>query len=73
MATAEPQARLQSLSDQFQKHQQGTNSLTDYGKDNLANVFLELQDVVASRQRLEGQKQENVGVQKVISPATIGS
>ncbi len=25
----------------------------------------ELQDTVASRQKLEGQKQENVGVQKV--------
>ncbi|UNI17836.1 Prefoldin subunit 6 [Purpureocillium takamizusanense] len=43
---AEVQARLQSLSEDYQKLQQ------------------ELQDTVASRQKLEGQKQENVGVQK---------
>ncbi|KAL6853113.1 Prefoldin subunit 6 [Amphichorda felina] len=41
MATANPQARLQALSEDFQKLQQ------------------DLQEFVASRQKLEGQKQEN--------------
>ncbi|KAH7159583.1 Prefoldin [Dactylonectria estremocensis] len=43
---AEVQARLQALSEDFQKLQQ------------------ELQGAVDSRQKLEGQKQENLGVQK---------
>lgn len=30
----------------------------------------ELQSTVASRQKLEGQKQENVGVQQVFTPFT---
>ncbi|KAI9905062.1 hypothetical protein N3K66_001591 [Trichothecium roseum] len=45
MASADVQARLQSLSEDYQKLQ------TD------------LQSTVASRQKLEGQKQENIGVQ----------
>ncbi|KJZ77641.1 hypothetical protein HIM_02818 [Hirsutella minnesotensis 3608] len=43
---AEVQARLQSLSEDYQKLQQ------------------DLQNHVASRQKLEGQRQENLGVQK---------
>ncbi|KAM5358956.1 hypothetical protein ACJZ2D_014850 [Fusarium nematophilum] len=43
---ADPQARLQALSEDFQKLQQ------------------ELQTAVDSRQKLEGQKQENLGVQQ---------
>ncbi|KAL7817125.1 Prefoldin [Trichoderma gracile] len=43
---AEVQAKLQSLSEEFQKLQQ------------------DLQNTVASRQKLEGQRQENLGVQK---------
>ncbi|KAI5458662.1 Prefoldin, partial [Mariannaea sp. PMI_226] len=43
---AEIQARLQALSEDFQKLQQ------------------ELQTAVDSRQKLEGQKQENLGVKK---------
>ncbi|KAH7143590.1 Prefoldin [Dactylonectria macrodidyma] len=43
---ADAQARLQALSEDFQKLQQ------------------ELQGAVDSRQKLEGQKQENLGVQK---------
>ncbi|KFH45983.1 Prefoldin subunit-like protein [Hapsidospora chrysogenum ATCC 11550] len=50
MAAADPQVRLQALSEDFQKLQH------------------DLQEVVASRQKLEGQKQENVGVKKVVSP-----
>ncbi|KAG9251077.1 Prefoldin [Emericellopsis atlantica] len=46
MAAADAQARLQSLSEDYQRIQQ------------------EIQGIVASRQRLEGQKQENTGVQK---------
>ncbi|KAF4126242.1 prefoldin beta subunit [Geosmithia morbida] len=45
-AVTNPQARLEALSDDFQKLQQ------------------DLQETVASRQRLEGQRQENIGVQK---------
>ncbi|KAF4458850.1 prefoldin beta subunit [Fusarium albosuccineum] len=41
---SDPQARLQALSEDFQKLQQG--------------------NAVDSRQKLEGQKQENLGVQK---------
>ncbi|KAL9483738.1 hypothetical protein ACSS6W_002527 [Trichoderma asperelloides] len=44
---AEIQAKLQSLSEEYQKLQQ------------------DLQNTVASRQKLEGQRQENLGVQKV--------
>ncbi|EXK93349.1 prefoldin beta subunit [Fusarium oxysporum f. sp. raphani 54005] len=44
---SDPQARLQALSEDFQKLQ-----------------GVELQNAVASRQKLEGQKQENVGVQQ---------
>ncbi|KAF5531659.1 prefoldin beta subunit [Fusarium phyllophilum] len=43
---SDPQARLQALSEDFQKLQG------------------ELQNAVASRQKLEGQKQENLGVQQ---------
>ncbi|UKZ76516.1 hypothetical protein TrVFT333_004222 [Trichoderma virens FT-333] len=43
---AEVQAKLQSLSEEFQKLQQ------------------DLQSAVDSRQKLEGQRQENLGVQK---------
>ncbi|KAH6605791.1 prefoldin subunit 6 [Trichoderma cornu-damae] len=43
---AEVQAKLQSLSEEFQKLQQ------------------DLQNTVASRQKLESQRQENLGVQK---------
>ncbi|KAH8175117.1 prefoldin subunit domain-containing protein [Sarocladium implicatum] len=43
---AEAQARVQALSEEYQKIQQ------------------ELQSSVASRQKLEGQRQENLGVQK---------
>ncbi|UKZ67523.1 uncharacterized protein TrAtP1_008680 [Trichoderma atroviride] len=43
---AEIQAKLQSLSEEYQKLQQ------------------DLQNTVASRQKLEGQRQENLGVQK---------
>ncbi|KAL6897170.1 Prefoldin [Trichoderma evansii] len=43
---AEIQAKLQALSEEYQKLQQ------------------DLQNTVASRQKLEGQRQENLGVQK---------
>ncbi|KAF4981848.1 hypothetical protein FZEAL_2427 [Fusarium zealandicum] len=43
---SDPQARLQTLSEEYQKIQQ------------------ELQSSVESRQKLEGQKQENLGVQQ---------
>lgn len=44
---AEVQAKLQALSEEYQKLQQ------------------ELQTAIDARQRIEAQRQENVGVQKV--------
>ncbi|KAH7249517.1 hypothetical protein MRS44_007194 [Fusarium solani] len=46
---SDPQARLQALSEEFQKLQGGKFST---------------RSAVASRQKLEGQKQENLGVQQ---------
>jgi hypothetical protein len=34
-------------------------------------TFSDLQDTVTSRQKLEGQRQENLGVQKVSIPLTL--
>lgn len=61
---AELQARLQSLSEDYQKLQQGKKPhvlLAGW----LLTARLEVQDAVASRQKLEGQKQENLGVKMV--------
>lgn len=58
--------RLQSLSEDYQKLQQGASPAMGPPGEGTANTALaELQDTVASRQKLEGQKQENLGVQKV--------
>lgn len=64
MATENPQAKLQSLSEEFQKLQQGECRLNTR-RERLTYNYADLQETVNSRQRLEGQKQENVGVQNV--------
>lgn len=61
---ADAQALVQALSEEYQKLQTGKPGCP------LAHVthrsyFPDLQSSVASRQKLEGQRQENLGVQKV--------
>lgn len=60
------QAQLQKLSEEFTQLQQGTALFVKL-KLHLAfsHTNVELQDSVTSRQKLEAQKQENIGVQKV--------
>ena len=63
---SEIQIRLQGLSDDFTKLQQGMRllvSLLVHFMLTLARV--DLQTAVGARQKLEAQKQENLGVQKV--------
>jgi prefoldin beta subunit len=63
---ADVQAKLQSLSEQFTKLQQGAAFLAIYILFGvLLTRYTDLQDAVQSRQKLEAQKQENLGVQKV--------
>lgn len=63
---AEVQARLQALSEDYQKLQQGMVCLGYSGTGLQLIHFTDLQEIVASRQKLESQKQENIGVQKVV-------
>jgi prefoldin beta subunit len=66
---ADVQAKLQALSEEFTKLQQGLYFVTLSVPFDTAHTILDLQDTVQSRQRLEAQKQENLGVQKVcLSP-----
>ncbi|KDN65299.1 putative prefoldin subunit [Colletotrichum sublineola] len=62
---AEIQAKLQKLSEEYTALQQGT---VDYLHQSHANSFVdmssELQNIVQSRQKLEAQKQENLGVKE---------
>ncbi len=61
---AAPQARLQALSEEYQKLQQGKLMATQqYGL--LLTPGSDLQSSVDSRQKLDGQRQENLSVQKV--------
>jgi prefoldin beta subunit len=62
---ADLQAKMQALSEEFTKLQQGLSFLALRVTSGLAHRILDLQDTVQSRQRLEAQKQENLGVQKV--------
>lgn len=63
---AEAQARLQALSEDYQKLQQGE---FDGSKAILVDShclgWTDLQSFVDSRQKLDGQRQENLSVQKV--------
>ena len=61
---SDPQARLQALSEEFQKLQGGMFSFP-MNERHMLMRNPELQSAVESRQKLEGQKQENVGVQQV--------
>ena len=66
---ADLQAKLQALSEEFTKLQTGLYFLVSSVAFDWAHTILDLQDTVQSRQRLEAQKQENLGVQKVsLSP-----
>jgi prefoldin beta subunit len=67
---ADLQAKMQALSEEFTKLQQGLFFLALCVTSELAHRILDLQDTVQSRQRLEAQKQENLGVQKVGPPLT---
>lgn len=60
---AEQQQRLQALSEEYQKLEQGKFSL--FMSQSRFNRFLELQNSIQSRQKLESQQQENKAVQKV--------
>lgn len=63
---ADVQAKLQVLSEEFTKLQQGLVSpVTTPESQPILTGSLELQETVQSRQKLEAQKQENLGVQKV--------
>lgn len=61
---ADAQATLQSLSEQYQKLQQGKPQ-SPHNTSRVLKPLLDLQNHVQSRQRLESQQQENIGVQKV--------
>jgi prefoldin beta subunit len=61
---AELQAKAQSLSDEFTKLQQGMEPHFLF-EISLLTSALDLQTAVQARQKLEAQKQENLGVQKV--------
>lgn len=65
MASTDPQARLQTLSDEFQKLQQGKLQVLSQLVVAFTDETADIQSTIASRQKLEGQKQENVGVQLV--------
>jgi len=60
---AELQAKAQSLSDEFTKLQQGMEPHF-FLEISLLTSALDLQTAVQARQKLEAQKQENLGVQK---------
>lgn len=64
---AEVQAKLQALSEDYQKLQQGNQSQITLLMHNttFTNSTPELQASVQSRQKLQAQRTENVGVQKV--------
>lgn len=64
MATPEQQQKLQALSDQYQDLQSGKIVKQMTGGNDLI-ILLELQGIVAARQKLESQQQENKNVQKV--------
>lgn len=61
---SDPQAKLQALSEEFQKLQGGMFSFR-MNEGHMLMYNPELQSAVESRQKLEGQKQENLGVQQV--------
>lgn len=63
MASVEQQQKLQALSDEYQDLQAGwwTSQWHLYG----ANQMTELENIVAARQKLDSQFQENKAVQKV--------
>lgn len=64
---AEVQARLQALSEEYQKLQQGKFVCHRCFLDDkfLLMTSSELQETVGSRQKLQSQQQENAGVFKV--------
>lgn len=64
---AETQAKLQALSEDYQKLQQGKSSCLRLAEEKTrgSRIMTELQAAVASRQKLQAQKTENIGVQKV--------
>lgn len=70
---ADPQTSLQTLSEQYQKLQQGMSrpilghSCEFQHKVSVLTCVLDLQSHVSARQRLESQQQENIGVQKEFS------
>ena len=73
---ADIQAKLQTLSEEFTKLQQGIVALAMmYTMEQLTHATLELQTTISSRQKLEAQKAENEGVKKVggdVSPLNFG-
>ena len=65
VSMAEAQALLQSLSEEYQRLQQGwLDPVTLPLSGTRLTCGADLQSSVASRQKLEGQRQENLGVQK---------
>jgi chaperonin cofactor prefoldin len=63
---AELQQRLQALSEEYQKAEQGRSTPLVQQSCALADLFeIELQQHIQSRQRLEAQLQENKQVKKV--------
>jgi prefoldin beta subunit len=64
---ADIQTKLQTLSEEFTKLQQGIlTSSPPHAIQRVLTPSTDLQEAIASRQKLEAQKQENLGVQKVV-------
>jgi len=76
MSATNPQAVLQALSDEYQKLQTGMSRLHGVAAQEayvlLSTAFSDLSTAVQTRERLEAQQQENLGVKKV-SPNLLAS
>ena len=74
---SDAQRRLQILSEEYQKLQQGIQhrppeiSLAFSSTTSLTHQFADLQTNIEARQKLESQQQENQSVQKAHSPTYI--
>jgi hypothetical protein len=65
---AEVQAKLQALSEEFSKIQQGRCfTRLELPRHCKTNVVTDLQSTISARQKLEAQQAENEGVKKVHS------